>query len=98
MPARPLLVLPRPNLVAPPPGPRGGSRIRLPTRDRQISEFGPIFARLRDVLDRAEALELRSDPSSLAPDRVIVFEIAGTITNFLNAAAKVPGLEFMAEY
>jgi hypothetical protein len=42
-------------------------------------------------------MELRDDPSSLAPDRVIVFEIAGTVDDFVKAVAKVPGLEFMAE-
>jgi hypothetical protein len=43
-------------------------------------------------------MELRDDPSGLAPDRVIVFEIAGTITDFFKAVARVDGLEFMAEY
>src|SRR5208337_3644436 len=43
-------------------------------------------------------MELRDDPSSLAPDRVIVFEIAGTIADFFKAVARVDGLEFMAEY
>jgi hypothetical protein len=98
MPARPLLILPRPNQVDPPRGGGGGSDLRLPSRDRQISQFGPIFSRLRGVLDRADTLELRSDPTSLAPDRVIVFEIGGTIANFFEAASKVPGLEFMAEF
>ena len=36
-------------------------------------------------------------PSSLAPERVIVFEIAGTVANFLKAVARIRGLEFMAE-
>jgi hypothetical protein len=43
-------------------------------------------------------LRLRQDPNSLAPDRVIVFEVAGTIQNFLKAVKKIPGLEFIAEY
>jgi hypothetical protein len=98
MPARPLLILPRPNQVVPPRGRGGGSDLRLPSRDRQISQFGPIFSRLRGVLDSADTLELRSDPTSLAPDRVIVFEIAGTIANFFEAASRVPGLDFMAEF
>lgn len=98
MPARPLLILPRPNQVAPPRAPGGGSNLRLPSKDRQISQFGPVFSRLRGVLNRGEGMELRSDPTSLAPDRVIVFEIAGTITDFFEAAARVPGLEFMAEF
>src|SRR5260370_26601528 len=98
MAARRVVILPRPNQVDPPRGGGGGSNFRLPSTDRQISQCGPIFSRLRGVLDRADTLELRSDPTSLAPDRVIVFEIGGTIANFFEAASKVPGLEFMAEF
>lgn len=42
-------------------------------------------------------MSLRDDPSSIAPHRAIVFEIAGSVSNFYKAAAKVPGLEFIAE-
>jgi hypothetical protein len=99
MPTRPLLRLPAPNTAAVPPGPRGGGNIRFPSRGRQTDKFGPLFTRLRSVLGRPEAaMELRADPSSLAPERVIVFEIAGTVANFLKAVGRVRGLEFMAEY
>lgn len=99
MPERPLLRLPTPNPVDLPPGPRGGSQIRFPSRARQQDHFGPQFTRLRSVLSRRDgAVRLRDDPSSLAPDRVIVFEIAGTIQNFFKAVARIEGLEFMAEY
>jgi Subtilase family len=97
MPTRPLLRLPPPNPVAPPPGPRGGSNIRFPSAGRQKSNFGPIFERLRGVLSQGTA-ELREDPNNLAPERVIVFEIAGTVQNFLNAVSRINGLEFMAEH
>ena len=99
MPTRPLLRLPAPNAVALPPGPRGGENIRFPGRGRQRHKFGPLFTRLRSVLNRQDgAVELRDDPTSLAPERVIVFEIAGTIANFVKAVGRVRGLEFMAEY
>lgn len=48
--------------------------------------------------DAAGAMELRDDPTSLAPDRVIVFEIAGSVADFTRAVTKVPGLDLMAEY
>jgi hypothetical protein len=99
MPTRPLLQLPAPNPVDLPSGPRGGESIRFPSRGRQADRFGPLFNRLRSVLDRANAtVELRADPTNLAPERVIVFEIAGTVTDFLKAVGRVRGLEFMAEY
>lgn len=98
MPTRPLLRLPNPEAVAAPGGRGGPQSIRFPSRGRQTEKFSPLFTRLRSVLDRDGAATLRDDPSSLAPERVIVFEIAGTIPNFLNAVARIRGLEFMAEY
>ena len=99
MPARPLLILPRPSAVDPPPGRGGGSKIRFPSRDRQTRQFGPIFDRLRNAFAQQDrVLHLRDDPSGLAPERVIVFEIAGDVESFMKAAARVQGLEFMAEF
>lgn len=98
MPDRPLLRLPNPNVVAPPTGRGGGGAVRFPTQDRQRNKFGPVFSRLRSLLGReGGVLELRADPTSLAPDRVIVFEIAGTVADFLKAVGRVDGLEFMGE-
>jgi hypothetical protein len=99
MPDLPLLRLPNPNPVDLPSGPRGGSNLRLPSKRRQRDRFGPVFDRLKTVLSRANGMmELRDDPTSLAPERVIVFEIGGTVANFLNALSKIDGLEFMSEY
>jgi hypothetical protein len=57
-----------------------------------------VFDRLQTVLSRpGDPIELQEDPTALAPERVIVFEIGGTVQNFLKALAKVDGLEFMAE-
>ena len=73
--------------------------LRFPTKQRQVSSFGPVFNRLRQALGRTTgAMELRDDPGSLSPDRVIVFEIAGAIADFFKAVARIDGLEFMAEY
>lgn len=40
-------------------------------------------------------MELRSDPSSLAPERLLVFEVRGSIQTFVNAIGKVQGLELI---
>src|ERR1700733_5300743 len=98
MPKRSLLALPEPREVSPPAGPRGGSSPRLPSRQRQLSTYGPEFHRLRQALARGDGgMALRADPESLAPDRVIVFEVAGTLGDFQAAVAKIPGLEFLGE-
>jgi hypothetical protein len=86
MPIRPLLRLPAPDHVDVPTGFGGGDKIRFPSAGRQKDRFRPVFRRLREVLDRHDGvIELRDDPSSLAPERVIVFEFAGTINNFQKA-------------
>ena len=97
---RPLLILPTPEPIAPPKGRGGGAPPRFPTKQHQISSFGPVINRLQQAfLDPSKVYqELRDDPSSLSPERVIVFEIAGMIEDFFDAVKKVNGLEFMAEY
>ncbi len=99
MPARPLLPLPNPSPADMPPPQRPIPSIRFPSQARQQEKFGASFNRLRAAMARPDgALLLREDPTSLAPERVIVFEVAGTIQNFLQALSRIEGLEFMAEY
>lgn len=97
---RPLLILPTADHIAPPRLGGGGSKPFTPNREAQAGRIGPAFRRLRQALDRGpeRVMELRADPTALAPDRVVVFEIAGTIANFAKAAERVPGLELMVEY
>jgi len=42
-------------------------------------------------------LTLQADPSALAPERLLVFEVRGAIGNFANAIRRVPGLELIDE-
>ncbi len=49
-------------------------------------------------MDRPDGgLELRSDPTALAPERLLVFEVRGSVSNFVNAIRNVPGLELIDE-
>ena len=67
-------------------------------RDRQAGAFGPKFTRLAEVLARgANALELRADPTGLAPERLLVFEVRGSIGAFAMAIGQVVGLELIDE-
>ena len=97
---RPLLILPTAENIGPPPGPRGGSKPFVPNRETQAGRIGPSFSRLREAINRGpeRVLQLRDDPTTLAPDRVIVFETAGTVADFARAASRVPGLELMIDY
>ncbi len=67
-------------------------------REHQIGAFGPKFDRLAEVLGRdPSGLELRGDATALAPERLLVFEVRGSIANFAAAIQKVPGLELIDE-
>ncbi len=43
------------------------------------------------------ALQLRADANSLAPERLLVFEVTGSVQNFANAVSRLTGLEFAGE-
>lgn len=98
MPERPLLRLPNPNNAEIPSGQRLIPNVRKPAKGHQRKRFAPLFDRLKSVLARpGMPIELQDDPTALAPERVIVFEIGGTVADFLRALGKIEGLEFMAE-
>jgi Subtilase family len=53
---------------------------------------------LTEVLSRdPTGLELKADPAGLAPERLLVFEVRGTISAFAAAVRKIPGLELIDE-
>ena len=59
--------------------------------------MGDQFQRLNDALENGTILQMREDPNSLAPERVLVFETAGSIANFKAAVDRVPGFELLLE-
>jgi hypothetical protein len=66
--------------------------------ERQAERIGPKFTRLAEVLARGgDVLELRADPTALAPERLLVFEVRGAIGTFVDAVRRVPGLELVDE-
>ena len=94
--------------LLPLPPPRTGPRLtgppiyvpppEHPSRERQGERFGPVFQRLANVLDSdQDPLTLRNDPMGLAPERALVFEIAGSLSDFAAATQQIPGLEYLGE-
>ncbi len=83
--------------------PRVGKKKIVPKAEpfpasRQDQKISPKFDRLRDVLARdPEGLSLRTDPTALAPERLLVFEVRGAVSSFANAINKVAGLELIDE-
>ena len=94
----PLLPLPPAEPGEPPAAPRfpqGGPRL---SPQRQGQRLGPRFERLQTVLASDESgLSLRADPASIAPERALVFEVAGSISDFYRLVTRIQGLEFLAD-
>lgn len=97
-PDRPLLrLIPRAERDRPPGSRRAFPRPEAFPTERQTTAFTPKFARLAEVLNRDPAgLELRADPTALAPERLLVFEVRGSIASFAVAIQKA-GLELVDE-
>ena len=98
-PTKPLLKLDPPNPGRRRPG--GQSKIQLPGKyplQRQRDRLGPKFQRLRDVLNRGQSLaQLKRDPTALAPESLLVFELQKSHVAFARAIAAVPGLDIYSE-
>jgi hypothetical protein len=98
VPERPLLKLPEPEPFTTRAGGGGGPNIAKPARNRQQERIHPRFDRLMSIADRPEQLlSLRDDPASIAPERAIVFETAGSLKDFYLQARDL-GLEYLADF
>ena len=83
MPEYPLLPLPASERGDRPGSPRFVPRAPKLSPERQRERLGPKFDRLADVLEReTDGLSLRGDPSSIAPERALVLEVAGSVGDF----------------
>ncbi len=95
---KPLLKLNEPQPTERRSGSGMGSPGRTFTQDSQRERLGPKFQSLKDALGRDGGLiELRADPTALAPERLLVFETTGDVSAFYKAVGRVPGLEFVGE-
>lgn len=74
---------PRPKLVGPGPA-------------EQRRRIGPELARLTAAFEEGR-LGVAEEPAALAPEQVLVLEVAGELGTFANAVRKVRGFEFLAE-
>lgn len=92
----PLLPTPEATSSSPPRGRGGGGGVKTPGHLRQKTRLGPVFQRLHDLLQRIEdPVNLQEDPTGIAPERALVFEVAGPVSKFISAVANFPGLDFL---
>ena len=98
MPEYPLLPLPAFERGDPPGAPPFVPSAPSLGRGRQGERLGPIFERLANILEEdRDGLSLLDDPSSIAPERALVLEVAGSVVDFQALAARVEGLEFLGD-
>lgn len=76
------------------------AKIAKPGFGRQSQRLGPRFDRLRNVAAQPAAqatMTLRADPDGIAPERALVFEVAGSVGDFYSQVGRIQGLEFLLE-
>lgn len=79
---------------------RGFGRPTQPQRPghrRQGERLTPQFKELREALI-AETTSLSETTGAPDPSYIIVFEVVGSIERFMKAAARIEGLDFIADY
>lgn len=93
----PLLPLPEAFRGDPPDSKRPPPRPPMPSPQRQGERLGHRFERLRRLSETQGALSLREDPSGIAPERALVFEVAGQIRDIFDAIRAIEGLDFLGD-
>lgn len=93
---RPLLFFPAPVQQPRSRRPGGGGRkYGFPPRERQTERFAPQLTHLADILTEQRAA-LRATVEGAEPEKVLVFEIAGSVASFMNSVRKA-GLEWLLD-
>jgi hypothetical protein len=95
MPELPALLLGRPELRQRTTGPGFRPKLEGPGAKRQLERLGPAIGRVTAAFE-AGRVTATGEPAA-SPEQVLVLEVAGELTNFLKAIARVPGLEFLVE-
>lgn len=94
----PLLVFPRARQIVPPRGigfPQ--SKPHCPERGRQIDRITPQLTDVQQGFERYKA-SISDGVSGLAPETVLVIEIAGSVDDFRQAVDATDGLEWLGEW
>lgn len=96
---------PRPLLAFGPPIagpiPTGKSQFQPPpvgpSGVRQGERIAPQFASLQQAIS-SKRMQTASSNTAPDPELVVVFDLAGSVTNFIKAVSRIEGLEFLAEF
>ena len=96
MPELPALPLGPPLLRPRDTGSAHRPTLRGPGRDRQAERLDDSFDRLTSAF-RGGRVAATDEPAAHESELVLVLEVAGDLSEFVNAMRKISGLEFLAE-
>jgi len=91
----PLLIFAAPTPVERDGGQGFPPKVHFPDHARQGARLGTRFKQLKQAFE-ARRLDLRANAQNDDPDLVLVLETVGAVDDFINAARRVPGLEWLA--
>jgi hypothetical protein len=74
----------------------GETQVHLPSAARQGNRIGPQIQRLERAFAEGTGA-LRTDVEGAEPEKVIVLETVGSISDFFNAVRRIGGMEWLAE-
>lgn len=93
MPEQPFLVFPAPTLGTKARLGGGGGRFRKPTAQQQSQRLQAKFQQIADGLR-----DVQTTSTGIEPEQVIILEtVTVSVTDVAKAAARIPGLEWLAE-
>lgn len=93
----PLLLFPVPALAERSKLSGGGDSVHIPDITRQYARIAPQLTVLQHAFN-TRRLKLQQSAPMESPELILVIEVAGTLDNFSNAVAKIPGLEWLVEW
>ena len=96
MATRPLLIFPTHGVSDRSKLGSGARHVHYPPAARQAERLLPQIHAVEAAFEAGRA-ELRAEIAGAEPEKVLVLETVGTITDFMNAVRRIPGMEWMAE-
>jgi len=93
----PILLFPAPTEVQRHKKGGGPSRISLPGGRRQVARLGHRVEELEAAFE-SRRTRIAAQPGGLIPEQVLVLETIGSVTDFIKAVRRIPGLDWLGEW
>lgn len=92
----PILIFPTHETAARAKKYGGETEVRRPSPARQGERLGPQIRRLEQAFDDRTG-DIRAEVEGADPEKVIVLETVGSVSDFMNAVRRIDGMEWLAE-